>query len=326
MDVTQTHTVHDLAHGSPLISCRFDPSGRFVFVGSEDFRVWRWQIDGGTKTALSADAWVRGMAFADEGRTLITAGYDGRLIWWPVEGEKPEPARTIGAHQGWVRAVAVSPDGSTVASVGNDMIVRLWNAADGALVREMTGHESHIYNVAFHPDGKRLASGDLKCNVFDWDVATGEKTRTWQAESLTKYDKTFLAFIGGFRGMTFSADGKRLACCGITNVSNAFAGVGNPSVVEFDWEAGKPLVEHLAKGKIQGTAWGVALLSDGTAVAAVGGNGGFLLFWKPDGKEEFHQVKLPNTARDLALSPDGLHLATAHHDGHLRIHKMDVKA
>ena len=325
MDVTQTHTVHDLAHGSPLISCRFDPSGQFVFAGAEDYRVWRWQIDDGVKTELPADAWVRGMAFADEGRTIITGGYDGRVIWWPVEIEKPKPARTIDAHQGWVRSVAVSPDGSTVASVGNDLVVRLWNAADGSLVREMTGHESHIYNVAFHPDGKRLATGDLKCNVFDWDVATGEKIRAWQAESLTKYDKTFLAFIGGFRGMTFSADGERLACCGITNVSNAFAGVGNPSVVEFDWEAGTPLVEHLAKGKIQGTAWGVALHPDGTTIGAVGGNGGFLLFWKPDGKEEFHQMKLPNTARDLDLSPDGLHLATAHHDGHLRIHKMDVK-
>lgn len=326
MDVTKTHTIHDFTHGRPLISCRFDPSGRFIFVGAEDFRVWRWKIDDGTKTELPADAWVRGMAFADEGRTLITGGYDGRLIWWPVESEKPEPTQTIEAHQGWVRAVAVSPDGSTVASVGNDLIVRLWNAADGAPVREMAGHESHIYNVAFHPDGKHLVTGDLKCNVFDWELATGEKVRAWQAESLTKYDKTFLAFIGGFRGMTFSGDGKRLACCGITNVSNAFAGVGNPSVVEFDWEAGKPLVEHLSKDKIKGTAWGVALLSDGTAVAAVGGNGGFLLFWKPDGKEEFHQMKLPNTARDLDLSPDGLHLATAHHDGHLRIHKMDVKA
>ena len=36
----------------------------------------------------------------------------------------------------------------------------------------------------------------------------------------------------------------------------SFAGVGNPSVVQFDWESGKPLIEHLSKGKIRGTAWG----------------------------------------------------------------------
>ena len=41
MDVTQTHTAHDLEVGSPLISCRFDPTGSFVFAGAQDFRVWR---------------------------------------------------------------------------------------------------------------------------------------------------------------------------------------------------------------------------------------------------------------------------------------------
>ena len=80
---------------------------------------------------------------------MITGGFDGRLIWWPTEGEKLEPIRTIEAHDGWVRAVVVSPDGSLVASVGNDLKVKLWNVADGKLVREMTGHESHIYNAVF---------------------------------------------------------------------------------------------------------------------------------------------------------------------------------
>ena len=82
--------------------------------------------------------------------------------------------------------------------------------------------------------------------------------------------------------MTFDKDGKWLACSGITNVSNAFAGVGNPSVVVFDWKEGKQKIEHLSKGKLRGVAWGVAIHSDGTRIAATGGSGGYLLFWKPD--------------------------------------------
>jgi len=326
MDATKTHTVHDFKHNRPLISCRFDPSGKSVFAGSEDYRIWRWEIDSGKKTELNADAWVRGLAFADQGQTLISAGYDGRLIWWPVEGEKPEPIKSVEAHNGWARAVAVSPDNRTVASVGNDLVVRLWDAAEGKLVREMTGHESHVYNVAFHPEGTHLATGDLMGNVMDWEIATGKRARTWQAKSLVKYDKTFRADIGGFRGMRFSQDGKRFAGSGITNVTNAFAGVGNPSVVVFDWESGKQTIEHLSKAKLRGVAWGVALHPNGTVIAAVGGRGGHLLFWKLEGKEEFHQMKLPNDARDLDLHPDDLHLATAHYDGHLRIHKMAAKS
>jgi hypothetical protein len=36
MDVTKTHVVHDFAHASPLVSCRFDPTGRYVYTGAQD--------------------------------------------------------------------------------------------------------------------------------------------------------------------------------------------------------------------------------------------------------------------------------------------------
>lgn len=322
MDVTKTHTAHDLAHDSPLISCRYDPSGQYVFAGSQDYNVWRFEVTTGAKTAYAADAWVRGMAFDRSRQQMITGGYDGRLIWWPVTGDDPQPQRTLEAHDGWIRAVSVSPDDQLLASAGNDQVVRLWDLNDGSLVHELTGHESHIYNVAFHPDGKRLATGDLMANVCDWDLPSAERQRSWQAESLQKYDKTFVATIGGFRGMTFSPDGRFLACGGITNVTNAFAGVGNPSVVVFDWESGGQQIEHLSKAKLRGVAWGVVMHPDNIRIAASGGSGGYLLFWKPDQVEEFHQLKLKDTARDLDLSPDGLHLATAHHNGHITISRM----
>jgi len=329
MDATKTHLVHDLDHKSPLISCRFLPgSEKTVFIGAQDYSVWRYNADGSGKTeyVLPQKTWVRGMAFNSSGTTLITAGYDGRLVWWPTEGEKPKPIRAIDAHRGWARAVAVTPDDSLVASVGNDMIVRLWNFADGALVREMKGHESHIYNACFHPGGQHLATGDLTCHLIDWEVAAGKQARSWQAESLHKYDPTFKAIIGGFRGMTFSQDGKYIAVSGITNVSNAFAGVGNPAVVVFDWETGMKQIEHLTSKKVQGVAWGVVIHPTGIRIACVGGSGGHLMFWKPDGAEEFSTLKLPRDGRDLDLAADGLHLAVAHSDGHLRIYKMDAKA
>ena len=326
MDVSQTHTVHEFKHERPLISCRFNPAGTHVFAGSEDFQVWRVRIADGSKVALNTESWVRGLAFSQDGKTLITGGFDGRLIWWPTEGEKLEPIRTIEAHDGWVRAVVVSPDGSLVASVGNDLKVKLWNVADGKLVREMTGHESHIYNAVFHPSGKHLVTSDLMANLIDWEVATGKQLRTWKAESLVKYDKTFLAYIGGFRGMSFSQDGKRLACGGMTNVTNAFAGIGNPSIVVFDWEKGEPEIEQLSKGKLRGIAWGVAIHPDGTTIGGIGGQGGYLLFWKPGEADEFHQLKLKDTVRDLDLCSDGLQLATAHFDGHVRIHLMEKPA
>ena len=38
-DPLKTHVVKPLAHTAPLIGCRFDPTGRFIFAGGERGRV-----------------------------------------------------------------------------------------------------------------------------------------------------------------------------------------------------------------------------------------------------------------------------------------------
>lgn len=325
MDFTKTHVAKDYTADRPLMSCLFSHDGQSVFVGCEDYKVWRFQVSDGAKVELDTDAWVRALVLAQGGKTLITGGYDGRLIWWDALAATPVSTRTLEAHQGWIRSLAVSPDGNTLASVGNDKVIKLWNIADGVLVKELIGHESYIYNVVFHPAGETLVTGDLYGHIFDWDLTAGEKKREWKAESLTKYDKSFYAQIGGFRGMRFNTEGTQLLCSGITNVSNAFAGIGNPSVVIFDYAKGEQVIEHLSKGPLQGVAWNVALHADGTIIACNGGSGGYLLFWKPGEKETAHQLKLSSEVRDLALSPDGLSLAAPLANNHLAICLMDEK-
>lgn len=326
-DPLQTHVAKTFKYTSPLIASRIDPSGRFVFAGAQDNKVVRWEIATEAKAELVGhDSWVRSLVFADSGQTLITGGYDGRLIWWSTAAEQPQPLRTVEAHHGWIRAAALSPNGQQLATCGNDLKVKLWNVADGSLQREFVGHERHVYHVAFHPEGQRLVSADLVARFLDWDVVSGTKVREFVIASLTKYDAGFLADYGGPHCMTFSPDGKRLLAGGITNVTNAFAGVGNPLVVQIDWETGKDVLTHLSKGNINGVAWGCAWHPDGFVVAAIGGQaGGHLYFWKLDQKDEFHTLNLGSPARDLALHPDGLQLATPHYDNQLRLTLMAPK-
>lgn len=328
IDAAQTHQLLEHKHARPLVACKWDPLSRYVYWGAEDNLVHRFDLATKAVTPLARhDSWVRALGCSPDGAMLYSGGYDGRLIWWPAAVEKPEPTRVVDAHQGWLRALAVSPDGQKIATCGNDNLVKLWNAADGVLAGTLAGHSSHVYNVAWRPDGSALVSCDLKGVVKEWDLATSAAKRDLAAAPLWKYDTTFRADLGGARCVAFRSDGNQLALGGITNVSNAFAGIGHPAIVLLEWTDGKQAFLLEATEKANGVCWGLVHHPQGFWIGlAGGGGGGWLHFFKGDAANEFHKLKLPNNGRDLSLSPDGARVAVAHADGNLRVYGLHAKA
>lgn len=326
LDVMKTHVLHEWKHGKPLIACRFEPQGRFLFSSSEDYTLQRWNAETGEKIAWEAhDSWVRDFAFMPDGETVISAGCDDRIIFWPTTAEKLEPKLEIVAHKGWVRSVDVNSDGSLIATGGNDRAVKLWSP-DGKLVREFVGHERDVYSVRFHPGGQFLLSGDLDGKVHQWEVNSGKLVRTFEAKDLHSYNGGQQVHYGGIRDIRLSPDKKLLAMTGLHKATNPLGAVNEPLNYLFDWESGSESKKQPAEG-VGGIGWRIEFLSDGSEIVASGGNGGgFLLFFKPAEEKPYHKLKLPNTARDMSVHPDGLRVATAHHDGQIRISKMTEKA
>jgi WD40 repeat protein len=226
-----------------------------------------------------------------------------------------------------VRGIAVSPDGKQLASCGNDHKLRLWAVADGKLEMDLPGHSRPIYRVAYTADGKHLISADLMGLIIQWDVKTGKEARRLDASKLHLYEGGQGVDYGGVRDLSLSRDGAYLVCSGLINASNPLGAVSNPTVLVLDWKSGAFKKLQHPKEDIKGVAWGVRFHPDGFVIAASGGtSGGFLWFTKPDQENEFFKFALPNTARDLDLHPDGIQVATAHHDGIVRISAMKAKA
>ena len=328
VDPEKTREVKVLRDERPLLGCRFDPSGRFLYAGGEANWVNRWELFRDLPCKMAAhDSWVRAIAFHRASDCVFTGGYDGQVNCWPCDAANPEPSWSFQAHDGWVRSVTVSTDGKLLATAGNDNLVKLWSIADRKLVREFSGHDCHVYNGVFHPDGIHFASADLKGRVKHWEVTTGRYVRDMDSTPLYIYDRGFRADIGGARGMCFNQDGRYLACAGITDVTNAFAGIGTPLVVLFDWLTGQRKMFLRPEKDFRGVAWGVAFHPAGFIIGAGGGgSGGALWFWKPEQEKAFFTFKLPSAARDLDLHPDGQRLAVALYDKTVRVYDMSVEA
>lgn len=330
-DPTQTHVTREFPADAPLISCRFHPGGRYVFAAGEDRALTRWDLestaeDGGKTVLQRHDSWVRGIAFSRDGETVISGGCDDTLIWWPALAEKPEPAREIKAHDGWIRTLAVSPDGKLLASGGNDRLVKLWNLADGTLLRQLEGHERDVYSTFFHPSGEFLLSGDLKGQVHQWEVASGTKVRTFDAKELNTYNGGQQVDFGGIRGIDLSPDGRHLVFAGLHKATNPLGAISEPLYLRYDWHSQELLRSHVTKDKAEGIGWRPVFHPDGFLVGCAGGKcGALLLFWNADADAAFHTFKAPDTARDFDLHPDGIHIATAHYDRKVRLSRMVAK-
>lgn len=328
LDPKLAHVVNEWENEHPLITCRFDPLGRYVFCGAESGTAARFALADGKRTPLAGghESWVFAIAGSKDGRWTITGGGDGKLVWWETAADEPKPARTVEAHSGWIRSMDVSPDGLLLVTGGNDRVVRLWNTEDGALVRELPAHPRDVYCVKFHPSGQFVLSGDLTGVLKQWDTSSGQEVRAFDAKALHSYNGGQMVDFGGIRGISVSPDLAYVAAGGLHKATNPLGAVHEPLILLFQWSDAALARSHIAEGITQGVIWGMAHLADGTLVGASGGgNGGFLVFWKPDADKDFHRFQLPNIVRDMHLAPDGLRVATAHHDKKVRITRLAAK-
>src|SRR5262249_13976841 len=154
-------------------------AGKMLAVGWEDDDTVVL-FDTGTNSVLlglhERGAPVYFLAFAPDGKRLLTSGQDRAVKEWPLvpEGEQPHLKRLPGFS---VAAVTCSPDGKTLAvrgtrTVARDVVheVKLLDAVTGQERAVLGGHKGAIQAVAFAPDGKRLVTGGSDGTLRVWDA------------------------------------------------------------------------------------------------------------------------------------------------------------
>lgn len=200
----------------PFLSLAYSADGKMVCVGGEDKLVHTY--DGETAAALdvlvgSAGSIV-GTVFVGDDR-IVSIAADGAASTWTLYPEWTwvrtigDPASDVLVDR--VTALDFSPDGKTLVSGGGAPSrsgeLKIWNVADGKLVREVAeAHSDTVFGVRYSPDGTTLASCAADKFAKTFKVADGSFIRNFEGHT------------HHVLGVAWSADGRTLVTAGADNV------------------------------------------------------------------------------------------------------------
>ncbi len=122
-------------HAQPVYTVSFTPDGKGVATGGEDNRIRVWSPDNDGKPIRDMSGFngtVFKLGYASDGKSLVACSGDKSVIVFSPTGSQ---VRKLQGHNDWVYSLAISRDGKTIASGSWDGEVRLWNSADGKLIR-----------------------------------------------------------------------------------------------------------------------------------------------------------------------------------------------
>jgi WD40 repeat protein len=174
----------------PLRALAAGPDGRWIVVALGDRLETRAgpsllllvRGDSGQRDRLleGPEAPVTALAFAPDGRTFASGGYQSSDVWlWDADAGEPTLLLPNAADGCSVEQVLFHPRGRllAVAAVdwlatgGSDGLVALWDVVDRKVLRTFAGGATAL---AFHPDGRLLAAATLTETVRVWSCETGE--------------------------------------------------------------------------------------------------------------------------------------------------------
>jgi WD40 repeat protein len=268
---------HDHQLPTGVLGLAVAPDGSQAFASCMDGKIYAVNTTSGeTKTFEGNHAsFASGCALLPDGKTVISAGYDGALMWHDVETR--HCIRSVKVHQFWSWQMALSPDGTRVATTTGQYLANSWkyepapesepsvkvyDTANGNLVASF-GHTPPVLSCAFSPDGQHLAAANLLGEVRVWDLqasSDGKPLVHWTSPDFTSWGSIKSHhYTGGIYGLAFSPDGAVLVGCGMGPMTDPMAGNGKMTWQRWDWRKGTQIDQikdgQHGSGLMEALAW-----------------------------------------------------------------------
>jgi WD40 repeat protein len=175
-----------------------------IVAGSSTGVIGLWDASGTAKPPIRTDLRVAyALAVSSNGEFVAVGGPpdDARIQIWDTASAKLR--QTFDATDASITNLAFQPGGDLLAATDLQGSLRIWNARDGKLVKQIaaTPQQQWFSALAFSPDGSMLVTGSRNGETVFRNAQTGEQVAILAGSP---------AGIGIF-SLAFSPDGQQMA-------------------------------------------------------------------------------------------------------------------
>jgi WD40 repeat protein len=226
--------VVDLAkHDAPVKDVTFSPNGQFIATASQDKTARIWDLNGTVRAVIRHDDQVNSVNFSSDSARIVTASADHTARIWVVDKlintdlsqiDPTHQIRLIGLVD-VVYMAEFSPDGKWILTISADNTARLWDAANGQMLRAFRGHTAEVHSAKFSKSLKKVVTASSDGTARVWDTSSGRMINLLKGHTAGVNSAEFDPGLDGNLVVTASSDGTaRIWEAGSVNVFKVLRG------------------------------------------------------------------------------------------------------
>lgn len=235
VESTEPTTFAVTEHRNEVLRIAFNPDGTMIvtagcfeidkmgFCTSGEIRRWDTATGkpiGGAMVGHTGA--IFRLAFSPDGKTLVSGGEDGSVVWWNVQSGE-QVGQSTARHTSDVLSFAFHPDGKTLVSGScrgsaieadycNQGEIIIWDTETREPKREpLALHGGWVTDLAFSATGQLMASAACNSHNPDTGDCTTGEIYLWDGLTLLPMGKPLVTPGGGILSVALNADGTWLA-------------------------------------------------------------------------------------------------------------------